>query len=59
MFPRKSLDVRKAVADLKRSISEELASYSNREGKRGVIVVWDVAFDWLAGERDTQPESLC
>ena len=51
--------MRKAVADLKQASSEELASDSNREGKKGVIVVWDVAFDWLAGERDTQPESLC
>ena len=54
VFPRMMLDVDAAAKALVEASSEEMESRGegdNRvEGKKGVIVVWDVAFDWLAGK---------
>lgn len=47
VFPRQSLDVRAAAEALREASAEE---FSGEEGKKGVVVVWDVAHDWLADE---------
>jgi len=53
VFPRMSLNVGAAAEALIKASSEEMSSKGEGEdrieGKKGVIVVWDVAFDWLAG----------
>lgn len=46
VFPRQSLDVDHALESL------QDASKPDREERRGVVVVWDVAYDWKAGEPD-------
>ena len=49
-----TLDVAAAVEALVEASKDEMSSRGEGEdfveGKKGVIVVWDVAFDWLAGE---------
>lgn len=53
VFPRMTLNVGAAAEALMEASSEEMSSKGEGEdrieGKKGVIVVWDVAFDWLAG----------
>ncbi|WVN89172.1 diphthamide biosynthesis protein 2 [Cryptococcus depauperatus CBS 7841] len=44
VFHRKRLDVERAKQSLIETSSEDL------EKKKGVIVVWDVAYDWLAND---------
>ncbi|ODN78024.1 diphthamide biosynthesis protein 2, variant [Cryptococcus amylolentus CBS 6039] len=43
VFPRKKLDVGHAFGALSKTSEEDV-----QDGKKGVIVVWDVAYDWLA-----------
>jgi len=42
VFPRFRLDPAAAFA--------ELDAKTDWKGKEGVVVVWDVAYDWLQGE---------
>jgi len=53
VFPRMTLGVAAAVEALVEASKDEMSSRGEGEdfveGKKGVIVVWDVAFDWLAG----------
>ncbi|KAK8866169.1 diphthamide biosynthesis protein 2 [Kwoniella newhampshirensis] len=44
VFPRRKLDVEHAAQTLSDASQEELGE----GGKKGVVVVWDVAYDWLA-----------
>jgi diphthamide biosynthesis protein 2 len=65
VFPRMKLDIEHALDDLTIVSKEELESHSE-DGhshaasgkKRGIIVVWDVAFDWLAGKSLSFLESI-
>lgn len=51
VFPRRRLDAAAAAKAL-RDATEDL------EGK-GVVVMWDVAYDWLAGEyEDSYPTNF-
>jgi hypothetical protein len=54
VFPQMTLDIDAAVEALIGASSEELEPRGEGEdrveAKKGVIVVWDVAFDWLAGK---------
>ncbi|KGB79085.1 diphthamide biosynthesis protein 2 [Cryptococcus deuterogattii R265] len=55
VFPRQKLDVKQAVRSLLRASKDELGD----EGKKGIVVVWDVSYDWLAGNiRDTFSQDL-
>jgi diphthamide biosynthesis protein 2 len=47
VFPRQKLDVNEAGRALLEA-SSELAEGSHK----GVMVVWDVSFDWLSGTSD-------
>ncbi len=47
VFPRQTLDVRAAAAALKDAAAGE---FEGEDAKRGALVVWDVAHDWLADE---------
>ncbi|GMK54998.1 hypothetical protein CspeluHIS016_0200540 [Cutaneotrichosporon spelunceum] len=47
VFPRQTLDVSAAAAALKDASASE---FEGEGGKRGALVVWDVAYDWLADE---------
>lgn len=44
VFPRKSLDVKQSGASLKTASEGEVGS-----SRKGVVVVWDVAYDHAAG----------
>nr|XP_019007414.1 diphthamide biosynthesis protein 2 [Kwoniella pini CBS 10737]OCF46195.1 diphthamide biosynthesis protein 2 [Kwoniella pini CBS 10737] len=56
VFPRRKLDVQHAVAGFIEASKEDLTEESV---KKGVIVVWDVAFDWLADQiNDTFTKNL-
>lgn len=48
VFPRRKLDISEVVQRL-RSISED-DFLPGDPAKKGLVVVWDVAFDWLASE---------
>ncbi|KAK4689482.1 diphthamide biosynthesis protein 2, partial [Tremellales sp. Uapishka_1] len=47
VFPRRSLDATAALKSLLGASKEEM---EGEEAKKAVIVVWDVAFDWVADE---------
>nr|XP_018267417.1 diphthamide biosynthesis protein 2 [Kwoniella dejecticola CBS 10117]OBR89575.1 diphthamide biosynthesis protein 2 [Kwoniella dejecticola CBS 10117] len=47
VFPRRKLDISHAITEFTDASREDL---SEEGGKKGVIVVWDVAFDWLADQ---------
>lgn len=49
MFPRKNLDVRKALDGLMGEFQEEIDRDSGGRERKGVVVVWDVSVDWLSG----------
>ncbi|WWD17624.1 diphthamide biosynthesis protein 2 [Kwoniella shandongensis] len=46
VFPRRKLDVEHAAKSLLESSADELSDAGG--GKKGVVVVWDVAYDWIA-----------
>ncbi|OCF54334.1 diphthamide biosynthesis protein 2 [Kwoniella mangroviensis CBS 10435] len=46
VFPRRKLDITHAAEQFSEVSKEELSE----GGKKGVVVVWDVSFDWLADE---------
>lgn len=49
VFPRQRIDVALAAESLVEASQEEMAGPSG-SGKKGVVVVWDVAIDWVSGE---------
>jgi diphthamide biosynthesis protein 2 len=49
VFPRKRIDVTHAALSLVEASADEMAGPSG-SGKKGVVVVWDVAIDWASGE---------
>lgn len=46
VFPRQKLDVKQAMGSLLAACKKEL----DDDGKKGIVVVWDVSYDWLASE---------
>ncbi|AFR98449.1 diphthamide biosynthesis protein 2 [Cryptococcus neoformans C23] len=50
VFPRQKLDVKQAMGSLLAASKKEL----DDDGKKGIVVVWDVSYDWLTNDiRDT------
>jgi diphthamide biosynthesis protein 2 len=49
VFPRKRIDVTHAAQSLVDASQEEMAGPSG-SGRKGIVVVWDVAIDWTSGE---------
>nr|XP_019049513.1 diphthamide biosynthesis protein 2 [Kwoniella bestiolae CBS 10118]OCF28443.1 diphthamide biosynthesis protein 2 [Kwoniella bestiolae CBS 10118] len=47
VFPRRKFDIAHAAEQFLEASQDDL---SEDGGKKGVVVVWDVAFDWLADE---------
>ena len=54
VFPRRSLDINHALECLVESGRSDLGGTSEglkeQESNKGIIVVWEVAFDWLSGK---------
>ncbi|WVQ97669.1 diphthamide biosynthesis protein 2 [Kwoniella sp. CBS 9459] len=46
VFPRRKLDIKHVGESLLKESEEELGE----DDKKGIVVVWDVAYDWLADE---------
>ncbi|OCF42114.1 diphthamide biosynthesis protein 2 [Kwoniella heveanensis CBS 569] len=46
VFPRRKLDIKHVASSLLDASKGELGE----DGRKGVVVVWDVAYDWLAGK---------
>ncbi|WVF70225.1 diphthamide biosynthesis protein 2 [Kwoniella sp. CBS 6097] len=46
VFPRRKLDIKQVAESLLAESEGELGE----DGKKGIVVVWDVAYDWLADE---------
>ncbi|WVQ82524.1 diphthamide biosynthesis protein 2 [Cryptococcus sp. DSM 104549] len=54
VFPRRKLDIQRAADALLKASKEEFD-----DGKKGVVVVWDVSYDWLAADIDDVFTKAC
>ncbi|GFZ46057.1 Diphthamide biosynthesis protein 2 [Saitozyma sp. JCM 24511] len=58
VFPRQRIDVTHAAESLVEASQEEMAGPSG-SGKKGVVVVWDVAIDWVSDDIIDTFSSTC